>query len=380
MPQDLIGRAKVGGMDDIRIVFGIPNPNIQKSLIEAIAQDKPGDYPTDGKGDRVYPMLVISGGAANGAYGAGLLKGWSDEGSRPKFKVVTGVSTGALTAPFAFLGPEYDDKIEELYTTMSTRDIMRLKRPMQALLGDSLATNAPLSKQIGKYVTKELIEKIAAEHRKGRRLFVGTTFLDAQRFVVWDMGAIAVKGDLGLFRKVILASAAIPIMFPPVFITVEVNGRIYDEMHVDGGAITQMFTIYKVMEHAEESAKTLGIDLKHITIDPSKIKGKYYLIRNGYVDPGYKVVKDNLSSISSQAFDTMINYQGIGDTFRIYTFMKERDNDYNLAFISGDFRPVAREEFDTHAMRELFAKGYKDAVKGYDWHKAPPGVDTGRSK
>lgn len=374
VPQDLVGKAGIQGMPEIRFVMGAPNIELQKSMIEAIAQDKPGDYPTDDKGDRVYPMLSISGGAANGAYGAGLLKGWSREGSRPKFKVVTGVSTGAITAPFAFLGKDYDATMEKLYTTMSTKDVMRAKGPMRVLFGDSFASNKPLAREIDRYLTDDILNKIAEEHRRGRRLFVGTTFLDSQRFVAWDMGAIALRGDKKLFRNVILASAAIPIIFPPVYITVESGGKTYDEMHVDGGAITQVFTMYKILENAEANAASMGIDLKKLGIDPAKVKGNCYIIRNGYFHPGYSVVKDDLASIAARAFDTMINYQGVGDAYRIYALMQEKGNDYNLAFIPGDFRPEAKEDFDPKAMRALFDKGYRDAIKGYKWHKTPPGL------
>lgn len=366
VPTDLVGKAVVKDMSGVRNIIGIPNPEFQRSAMQALLKDEPGDYRTDANGNKVYPMLTISGGAANGAYGAGLLKGWSEEGSRPKFKIVTGVSTGAITAPLVFLGKEYDGMLEELYTTLSTKDVMRAKGPLRALFGDSFDTNKPLEKQLEKYATKEMLEKIAAEHKRGRRLFVGTAYLDAERFVVWDMGAIAVKGDIEFFRKVILASAAIPIMFPPVYFQVEADGKPYDEMHVDGGTITQMFTMYKLLEASEKVAKEAGVD-------PSKIRGDYYIIRNGYIDPTYKAVGDNLQSIAGQMFDTMINYQGIGDTYRIYAFLKSKGDDFNLAFIPGDFRPPKKEEFDVRNMRALFDRGYQDALKGYKWHKEPPG-------
>lgn len=368
VPKDLISKATVGNMAEIRSIIGIPNPVLQADLIKSINEESAGEFPVGIDGTRVYPVLVISGGSANGAYGAGLLKGWSDEGSRPVFKVVTGVSTGAITAPFAFLGKEYDKELENLYTSMSTKDVMSPKGPFRIIFGDSLASNRPLARQIEKFVDDKLLEKIADAHRRGRRLFVGTTFLDAQRFVVWDMGAIACRGDTKLFKQVILASAAIPIMFPPVYIHVEADGKSYDEMHVDGGTITQMFTLHKVLDNAENIAKELKLD-------PTKVKSKCYLIRNGYVTPGYKVVKDNLSSIADRAFDTMINNQGIGDTYRIYAFMKKRGNDYNLAFIPPDFRPAKKEEFDPREMKELFDRGYQDAIHGYKWHKTPPGMD-----
>lgn len=248
VPYDMIGKTYVDDMADVRIMAGGENPALRKSLIKSVLEENKEDYPAGLDGKRVYPMLSISGGAANGAYGAGLLKGWSEEGSRPKFKAVTGVSTGAITAPFVFLGKDYDGMMERLYTTMSTKDVMSLLGPVRILLGDSFASNKPLENQLKKYITPEILEKIANEHRRGRRLYVGTTYLDAQRFVVWDMGAIACRGDTELFRKVILASAAIPMMFPPVYIHVKGNGVSYDEMHVDGGTIAQAFTLYYVLE------------------------------------------------------------------------------------------------------------------------------------
>jgi hypothetical protein len=363
----MTGKAKVGDMSEIRMVMGIPNPVLQEELIRSIKEERHEDFPAGIDGVRVYPLLAISGGAANGAYGAGFLKGWSEEGSRPVFKVVTGVSTGAIIAPFAFLGKEYDKEIERLYTTMSTKDVMRPKGPFRIIFGDSLANSRPLGKKIKSFITKELLEKIAREHKRGRRVFVGTTDFDSQRFVIWDMGAIAVRGDTELFCKVILASASIPVVFPPVFIHVNAGGKDYDEMHVDGGTVTQMFTLYKVLANARNLAEGLGIDT-------SKIKSKCYIIRNGYVQPGYKKINDSIGSITDRTFDTITDYQGIGDAYRMYTFVKAGGNDFNLAFIPGDFRPKTKEAFDTHAMKELFDKGYQDALKGYKWHKEPPGL------
>jgi hypothetical protein len=369
VPIDMLGKTSINNMSEIRIMPGTVNSELQKNALLSVLEENKDDYPIDSDGKRVYPMLCISGGSANGAYGAGLLKGWSEEGSRPKFKVVTGISTGAITSPMAFLGKDYDALAEELYTTMSTKDVMSMKGPLRILFGDSLASNVPLGKQLKKYVTSDMLAKIAEEHKQGRRLYVGTAYLDAQRLVIWDMGAIAKRGDIELFRKVIQASAAIPMMFPPVFFNVHGGDKLYDEMHVDGGTITQVFTLYKILEGQESTAKDMGIDI-------SKIKGKAYIIRNGYVEPGYKPVKDDLPSIAGQMFDTMINAQGIGDTYRIYTFMKKRGNDYNLAFIPGDFRPEKKQEFDPEQMRKLFDRGYQDAVKGYKWHKVPPGMES----
>lgn len=216
-------------------------------------------------------------------------------------------------------------------------------------------------------VTDEILAKIAAEHKKGRRLYVGTTNLDTSQFIVWDMGAIAVRGDKKLFGDVIRASAAIPVIFPPVFIKVHADGEVYDEMHVDGGTITQAFSVYRLVDPYKEKAKELGFD-------KSKLKGKYYVIRNGYVEGNYDKVKDDILSITTRSSDTMINSQGVGDTYRIYTQMKDRGNEFYLAYIPSEYRPAKKEEFDPKQMKQLFDRGYQDAVKGYRWHTVPPGM------
>lgn len=368
VPPDLVCKAQISDMPEARVIMGESHTMLQENLILSVKQERPEDFPVGPDGVKTYPVLAISGGGANGAYGAGLLKGWTKEGSRPKFKVITGVSTGALIAVFAFLGEEYDSEIERYYTTMSTKDVMSPKGLFMILFGDSLASNKPLAKVIASIVDKDFLAKIASEHERGRRLFVGTTNLDAQRFVIWDMGAIALRGDVELFRKIILASAAIPIVFPPSIFHVEADGNAYDEVHVDGGTLTQVFTIYKLLEGMRGAAKSLNID-------PSKVKAKLYIIRNGYMYPTYRKVEDTLPSLAERSFDAIIDSQGVGDAYRIYVFMKERGNDYNLAFIPTDFKNNSKEMFDPVDMKRLFDRGYNDAVNGYKWHKAPPGAE-----
>lgn len=367
VPLNLVDKARIGNMDDIRAVVGESNTKLQENLVQSVKEERPEDFPIGQDGIKVYPVLAISGGGANGAYGAGLLKGWSAEGSRPVFKVITGVSTGALIAPYAFLGSKYDADLEKLYTTMSTKDVMSSKGHFGALFGNSLANNRPLDKKIAGILNQDLLDKIATEHKHGRRLLVGTVNLDAQRFVIWDMGAIAARGDADLFRRVIIASAAIPVVFPPSIFHVKVDGKPYDEMHVDGGTLTQVFTTYKLLEGMQGAAKNLGID-------PSKVKAKLYILRNGYMSPNYKKVEDSLPSLADRCFDTIINAQGIGDVYRIYVFMKQRGSDYNLAFIPPDFKQESKEMFDPQDMKRLFDRGYQDAVKGYNWSKCPPGL------
>ena len=193
---------------------------------------------------RRYNILVLSGGGMFGAFAAGVLAGWTEAGDRPAFDVVTGVSTGALLATLAFLGPASDEELYRQYTTISDRDVFVRRRLIHALGAESVADNAPLARRIHGVFTPQVLRAVAAEHRKGRRLYVGTTNLTTRRLVVWDLGAIAARGTPqahDLFCDVLLASSAVPGFFPPVRFPIEVDGRVCEEIHVDGGAARSMF-------------------------------------------------------------------------------------------------------------------------------------------
>ena len=194
--------------------------------------------------DKPKDVLVLSSGAMNGAFPAGLLKGWSESGSRPRFDVVTGISTGALIAPFAFLGAEYDADLERVYTSLKADQIYRLRFLLSLPWSDALADAEPLRRRIKKEVTNEMLAKIAHEHRQGRRLYVGTTNLDTLQLVEWDMGAIAAGDDpqkLALFQEVLLASCAVPGLLPPVPININIDGKRYSELHADGNVSASLF-------------------------------------------------------------------------------------------------------------------------------------------
>jgi predicted acylesterase/phospholipase RssA len=212
---------------------------MERDFAQSFEQESPEDFPRVTDGVVRYAHLALSGGGANGAFGAGFLNGWSTTWSRPVFKIVTGVSTGAVMAPFAFLGPQYDAALHEFYTTTTTRDLFNIGSMLSILIsllrGDSLADAGPLAALIARHVDLEFLRRIADAHNRGRRLYIGTVDLDSQQFVVWNMGLIAASGRpeaLDLFRKVMFASASIPIVFPPVFFEVDAGGRLYDEMHV----------------------------------------------------------------------------------------------------------------------------------------------------
>jgi predicted patatin/cPLA2 family phospholipase len=279
--------------------------------------------------------------------------------------MVTGVSTGALTAPFAFLGPEYDDEMQEVYTTTTTKDIAVKRNLFAAAFGDSVTDTTPLQALIAKYIDADMIDAIAREHKRGRRLFVGTVNLDAGRSVIWNIGAIAASDypqKMRLIHELLRASAAIPIAFPPVIISVEAEGKQYDELHVDGGTGSQVF-VYPA-----------AIDWKEIT-EKLKAQGKpqVYVIRNAFLDPDYQGIKRNVMPIASRTIDSLIRTQGIGDLYQIYTLCKRDGNDFNLAYIPSDFTDKPTEGFDPVYMKKLLDRGYQMALKGYPWKKAPPG-------
>jgi predicted acylesterase/phospholipase RssA len=367
VPAALENQAEVVGMGAAPIRFWgdeLP-PNADAMVKEKWAQVRANRPEMLSQGRRpVVNFLALSGGGSDGAFGAGVLCGWTASGKRPEFDLVTGVSTGALTAPFAFLGPKYDEALKTVFTTSTTQDIA-IAQPVRGLLGgDSLASNAPLAKVVAHYVNAEFLQEVATEHRKGRRLLIGTTNLDAERPVIWDMGQIAVSGrpeSLELFRKVLLASAAIPAVFPPGFVKVAAEGGFYDEMHVDGGATREVFLV-PTQFMAKKADGNLGIN-------PVR---RAYIIRNGRVAPEYKPVKAKTLSIAGRAVSSLIKSQGVGDLYELFVFSKKNGIDYNLAYIPGDFIDTSTQAFDPVYMGKLFNLGYQLAEAGYPWKKTPP--------
>jgi predicted patatin/cPLA2 family phospholipase len=308
--------------------------------------------------------LAISGGGSDGAFGAGLLVGWSKLGTRPEFEIVTGISTGALSAPFAFLGSGYDAQLTKIYTTISTKDILRSNGPMGAIFGSSLTDNSPLKTLVATYVTPDLLDRIAVENSRGRKLLIGTTNLDAQRPVVWDMTAIAASDNptrVQLFRDVLVASAAIPGVFPPQLIKVVADGKTYDELHVDGGTTTQAFLL-----SAENSLKSVDQVLK------IKRTRALYVIINGSFAPQPAKTETETFAIATRSISTLIKNQGIGDVYRMYTQATRDGVDFNVASIPEDFTETSKSTFDRDYMNKLYKRGFLAAVTGTAWQKTPP--------
>jgi predicted patatin/cPLA2 family phospholipase len=306
-------------------------------------------------------LLAISGGGDNGAFGSGVLVGWTEAGDRPEFMLVTGVSTGALLAPFAFLGPAYDKQLRDVYTTVSAEDIYTERWFLDGIFNDAMSDTTPLWELISGYVDEPMLAAIAREYQKGRLLLIGTTDLDAQRGVIWNIGAIAASGHPGavdLVRKILRASSAVPGIFQPVMIDVEVDGKPYQELHVDGGAIQQMF-LYP-----------LNIDVRELAHEERRA----YLIRNAREDPEWADTERETLSIAGRAVSTMIHSSGWNDLLRIYFVTQQEGIDYNLAYIGSDFLRSEAGEFDKKYMNALFDYGYQQARRGYPWRKVPPGL------
>jgi predicted acylesterase/phospholipase RssA len=369
VPAELTERAAIPGILDARVWLD----RDLAPFIETVIQDtnrevealRSAGKPTD----QLPPayVLAISGGGDAGAFAAGILCGWTTHRDRPEFKVVTGISVGALIAPFAFLGPRYDDVLHSLATSIGPADVLRERGTLNGLISDGMASTEPLSRLVAKYVTPDVLAAIAREFRRGRVLEIGTTNLDAGRQVIWNMGAIAASGApnaLDLFRTIIIASTIIPGAVSPVMIDVEVDGKRFQEMHVDGGVISQVF-LYPASFLAE---------LEKATGRPFQREIHSYVIRNGRLRPNWRATERHTLAVGARAISALVQMQGINDVHRLYQIALHDGVDFNLAYIGPDFEQPHPEEFDTVYMNALYEYGYGLGSTGQAWHNAPPEV------
>ncbi len=364
VPEEWVEQATVPGGPTARM-WGDALPTNIELRVEIIKNQLAASGDEDAFTRPRY-YLSISGGGANGAFGAGLLKGWTESGDRPEMWIVTGISTGALIAPFAFIGSDYDDELEDLYTTLSTSDVLEKRSLIAGLTGDALADASPMRALLQKHVDEQMIEEIAREYARGRRLLIGTTNLDAKRPVIWNIGAIAAVGtdeSAQLIRDVMLASASVPGAFPPVRITVQIGDQEYDELHVDGGVSSQVF-LYPAQLDLRAAAEKIG----------SSSEQKLYVIRNSILHPRWSEVKPKLRPVTLTSISTLIRTQGMGDLYRLYLGAKRDKLPFRLAYIPGDFDLEPEEAFDPKYMRALFDLAYELSRNGYDWATSPPGI------
>jgi predicted patatin/cPLA2 family phospholipase len=363
VPEPLVEEASVDGLRDIRFWGDAPPPNMKQLLGEKFRRTKRyrPQFIQEGK-STPFDYLALSGGGSDGAFGAGILAGWTEARTRPEFDLVTGVSAGALIAPFAFLGPAYDKQLQEIYTAYSTEELLRPQVLKGLLGGQSLYDISGLEGLIAHYVDSKLLAAVARQHRRGRWLLVGTSNIDAQRPVIWNMGAIAASGRpdaIKLFRRVLLASAAIPGVFPPVLIKVEADGKTYQEMHVDGGAVGQVFFL---PEGIIATAAEYGI----------AFRGRLYVIRNGKLTPDWQATETSTLNIAQRSISTLIKSQGAADVAKLYSMAHRNNLEFSLAYIPPTFNRVAKDTFDVNYMRELFKLGYEQGRTGAAWNQKLP--------
>ncbi|MGO6666623.1 patatin-like phospholipase family protein [Rhizobium ruizarguesonis] len=319
------------------------------------------DWEPATKRDR-FDVLMISGGGAGGAFSVGVLSAWSATKTRPRFDIVTGVSTGALIAPFAFLGSAYDDTLVHLYTSGVAEELASSKRA-SGLIGPSLLKADPLRRMIEQFITPAILRQVAAEHCKGRRLLVLTTNLDTQRAVVWNMGAIAASGRpdaLRLFQDIMVASASIPGVYPAVMIKAESGGRRFEEMHSDGGSASQVLMLPQALltsSHRLGPAKRTAVN--------------FYVIVNNALMPEFAKTPDTTLSVIARAFSIFVKSQTQSALTALYNYSKLTGAHFHLASIDVQVPYSMLDPFNTQYMCAVYSLGYAELMAGTLWRDSP---------
>lgn len=315
-------------------------------------------------------MLALSGGGPDGAFGAGFLNGWSERGTRPEFTIVTGASAGALIAPFAFLGKDYDSVLENVFTGGEMENFLQFQG-LGGFFGPALFSDQPLQRLIARNIDENILAAVAREHQKGRRLFIVTTNLDAQRSTIWDMGAIASSNDpnaLKLFRSVMEASASVPGIFSPVLVDVEAYGKRFAEMHVDGGITSNILVVPE------------AVLIEGTKIFPPNVKPKVYVIVNGRLESDFDVVKPTTIRIAIRSFMTSVHSNTRHTMLASYQFAERRGWNLYLTAIESGFPDGVDDQdtFNMQYMRSLFDYARERARDGNKWLRAPtvPGEAT----
>ena len=301
-------------------------------------------------------ILALSGGGADGAFGAGALVGLTRSALRPKFSVVTGVSAGALIAPYAFLGPDWDDQLAEIYTSGHAEHLLQ-SRGLGVLFGSSVYSGTPLVQLVDRYATDALIQAVAREASTGRLLLVATTDVSTGEPVIWDLGSIAMNGGVGaraLFRDVLVASASVPGLFPPVVIRVQEQQALYDEVHVDGAVSAPFFVPLAFVEPTRDASV------------PSQ-GAAVYVIVDGRLSEQSAPIRLRARSILSRSVSTGLNHM-LRTTLELTATDAELEGaQFRFAAIPVAYPQLNSFDFSTPTMRSLFQYGYKCAQAGRLW-------------
>ncbi|CAH1654428.1 Patatin-like phospholipase [Hyphomicrobiales bacterium] len=313
--------------------------------------------------------LVLSGGGAGGAFSVGALKAWSEKGQRPQFDIVSGVSTGALIAPYAFLGSAYDETLVDLYTSGVAEKLVDMDFLPLGLLGAGLLKQEPLRTMIERYLTRDIVAKIAAEHRKGRRLLVLTSNLDSQKAVIWNMGAIANSDRpdaVRLFRDIITASASIPGLYPAVLIKAKSGLQHFEEMHSDGGSASQVLTIPEGWMADAENANW-----------PRAANFNMYILVNNALMPEFATTTNNTFIVAARASSSLVKSQTRSALLATYAYSKKMGIRFHMASIDEEIPYDMTKPFSTTYMRAVYEIGYRKMIGNSLWKDRPYFTDAG---
>ena len=360
--------AQLWGSVPMYAADGAIDRTFTQSYIESL-QTKLDARKATGSSERIpYRALTLSGGGSRGAYGAGVLSGWTERGDRPQFDVVTGISTGALMATHAFLGSEFDEALA-IYKNIDNDDVFVERSLLQTLKGTSALDTSPLRETLLSIINENTLDLVAVEHRKGRRLFIGTTNLDANAFVIWDMGVIAESerpDRLKRYIDVVLASASFPIAFPPVYLDVDREGGAFTEMHADGGIReTVFFFDFDLMRDVRVAMEAMGIN-------ESDFKQELYLLNNGPIATVgrklYKPVAGEIAAIAGATVDSLLAKATQGSIYRLWVLSMVHGADFHLSFVPPDYEFTSGSlTFDPQEQTALFDLGYQQSLSGTAW-------------
>lgn len=358
--------------DEFDVLFNMKDIVSRSDQIRKVAFDKAMAERNPAIPHRQKNVLSLSGGGSFGAFSAGVMCGWTARGDRPEFDVVTGISTGALIAPYAFLGAAYDDQLKAFYTTLEAKDLYQMK-PVRGLFGEAFADNAKLAKKVEESISPQVVNEIAMEHQKGRRLYVGTTAAESRQFVIWDIGAIACKGrpqDRQLIVQILLGSSAIPGVFPPQHIDVEVDGQCVTERHVDGG-VSQALFIHPPYVPPEHRSKSPNADLAGTNL---------YLVVAGKLYCDLEEIKPMAFNLVGKEMSAVLYAQARGDLQRMYMTSMLSGMNYYMTSIPPEYpAPTSSLAFDIPSLTGMFNEGYRIVCEGKAWRTTPPGAGPGET-
>lgn len=373
VPDDLAANKKLIDLSAPPDSHAPVGPGLTRDVAAEFRRRTAGHHPP---GARPYTFLALSGGGLYGSFGVGVLNGWTESGTRPDFDVVTGISTGALIATFAFLGPEYDGALRKNLLGVERGDIFKRRAILRIPFSDAVFTSEPLKTRINEVITPRLLCEVAKAHAAGRRLYIGTTNMDTRRLIIWDMGAIASRGtpeSEDLYQKIVLASSSIPGAFPPVRIPVEIDGRKYDELHSDGGVSDEVIFRAFMVGDLNRAAGVAG---------PFAPAGStLYVISNGklYADPG--CLRPKLTNMITASFRSVIYGKTRDEMYRIYLNCLETGVDFRLTAVPQDFHlssagslTISRE--DQHRLFDIGRGLGQQPGVAPPWRDVPPGTDS----